>query len=398
MSNISIPQNPTIREQLKGKLKSLSPRAFELFAGDFLSLIGLDNVKVTRYVSDGGIDATANIVASGFNLRVAVQVKRYNKNVPRSDIDRFVGVLFYKDYSQGIFITTSGFADSANERVSKSFPSIFTMDGNNLVDSMIRYEVGIVKNPEDPSNLAVDDNYFESFLKEADNQTSPDKPNNENEDTAVKPENDLITLKTLSSLLRIDPDRTRQMIETGRLIPDDIIAVGQRNSYFFRRDRIDEIRTNLGLEKPPSTSGDWKQEFLDFMRTKKLETSYKPVLVKAIFKLADRNGLVKLQELVQEFALYYINRKDRGLPVEFNNSTIINVQNLTDKQIEKVIREYPLNRLEIRHFVLVDKINNVVQINPYLWADLRAYEVIDIITEADKQLKYYFCDRFGSVL
>ena len=46
--SIAPPHHPDIRRQLKQRLLALPPRAFELFAGDLLVYIGLQNIAVTR--------------------------------------------------------------------------------------------------------------------------------------------------------------------------------------------------------------------------------------------------------------------------------------------------------------------------------------------------------------
>src|SRR4028118_1541072 len=96
------PLNPDVRQQLKTRLLDLSPRAFELFAGDLLVYVGLQDVAVTRYVGDGGIDAHGEIVTNSGIVRIptGVQVKRHRSNVQRADIDRFIGALTGQ-YSQG---------------------------------------------------------------------------------------------------------------------------------------------------------------------------------------------------------------------------------------------------------------------------------------------------------
>jgi hypothetical protein len=45
------PAHPDVRRQLKARLLDLSPRAFELFSGDLLVYIGLQNIEVTRYIA-----------------------------------------------------------------------------------------------------------------------------------------------------------------------------------------------------------------------------------------------------------------------------------------------------------------------------------------------------------
>ena len=111
------PSNPDLRRQLKARLLDLSPRAFELFAGELLIYIGLQNIVVTRYSGDNGVDAHGDLVAeSGFVLvPTGVQVKRHRSNVHRADIDRFIGALGGQ-FRHGIFITTAGYAAQARAK------------------------------------------------------------------------------------------------------------------------------------------------------------------------------------------------------------------------------------------------------------------------------------------
>jgi hypothetical protein len=104
--------NPDVQRELHRQLALLSPRAFELFAGDLLVYVGLENVAVTRYIGDAGIDAEGDLIAGAFRFPVGVQVKRYRKNVQRADIDRFIGALTGR-FVQGIFVTTADFSAGA---------------------------------------------------------------------------------------------------------------------------------------------------------------------------------------------------------------------------------------------------------------------------------------------
>jgi hypothetical protein len=102
------PANPDLKRELKARLLAMTPRAFELFAGDLLVFVGLQNVFVTRYVGDGGLDARGDMVSDSGVVRIptGVQVKRHRHNVQRPDIDRFIGALSGQ-FSHGIFITAS---------------------------------------------------------------------------------------------------------------------------------------------------------------------------------------------------------------------------------------------------------------------------------------------------
>jgi restriction endonuclease Mrr len=109
------PANPDLKRELKARLLAMTPRAFELFAGDLLVFVGLQNVFVTRYVGDGGLDARGDMVSDSGIIRIptGVQVKRHRHNVQRPDIDRFIGALSGQ-FSHGIFITASTSRDFWN--------------------------------------------------------------------------------------------------------------------------------------------------------------------------------------------------------------------------------------------------------------------------------------------
>ncbi len=82
-TSYTTPANPDIKRELKSHLLALSSRAFELFAGNFLEYVGLENVAVTRYIGDGGIDAEGNLVAGLFRLPIGIQVKQYSASTYR---------------------------------------------------------------------------------------------------------------------------------------------------------------------------------------------------------------------------------------------------------------------------------------------------------------------------
>ncbi len=70
------PSNPDIKRELKNQLLNMTPRGFELFAGEFLVYVGLEKVSVTRYIGDGGIDAEGDLIASTFRIPVGVSLKK----------------------------------------------------------------------------------------------------------------------------------------------------------------------------------------------------------------------------------------------------------------------------------------------------------------------------------
>jgi hypothetical protein len=398
------PANPDIKRELKDHLLTLSPRAFELFAGEFLIYVGLEKVSVTRYIGDGGIDAEGDLIAGTFRLPVGVQVKRYRNNVQRTDIDKFIGALSGR-FPQGIFVTTSGYGLSAQQKASTSIPRILTLNGSQVISIMLQNSLGLRTAQGNRQKLTIDPDYFASF--EAQKQLlirkisesrqdyitgSPtDEPQETNEKTIdLKPEDDLISLNALGYALRVDPNRLRRWVESGKLQADGDQKLGERHNYYFRRDRIEQIRTELNLQARPAASDEWRQEFLDYAKSRNLSRSYKPVLVKALFKLIDREGKVKMEDLVKEFRDFYVQRATKGLPVEIGATILNNPGIVSDTELRRLIITNPFERFLIKNYLEYHQEEDIVQIAPQLWQELRYYEMMDVLQSAEEQITYYY--------
>lgn len=388
------PTNPDIRHQIKQRLMALRPRAFELFAGDLLVYVGLQNVVITRYVSDGGIDAYGDLISESGLMRVAagVQVKRHRQNVQRADIDRFIGALGGQ-FHYGIFITTSGYAHPAQTKAASS-PLIHldTIDGNQVIDLMLKHRLGLQTDFDSSAHL--DENYFLGFEDQvlpcvSEKREPYDTSSNLNPD-APRPEDDLISLRALSYALRIDSTTIRDWIERGKLVPDRSPTGAGREGFFFRRDRIEAIRSSLSAPGIPITSSEWRQEFVDFARSRQMSKSYKPVLLKALLKVVDRNGVAKVDAVVEAFHSFYLERERQSLPLEFGNTIFQNGANIPPNTIKNLIIKNPLDRFIIKGFLEYDKHDETIRFVPQLWNELRFYELMDILSTADEQLNYYY--------
>ncbi len=383
----------------------MSPRAFELFAGEFLVYVGLEKVSVTRYIGDGGIDAEGFLIAGQFRLPVGIQVKRYRKNVQRNDIDRFIGALS-SNFPQGIFMTTANYGKNALEKASKTIPRILTLTGDQVVSIMVDNSLGLKLLQGNAQKLVIDPDYFATF--EAQKQLLMRKlyesrqghlfdPSlndievvSEEKPIELTPEEDLISLNALGYTLSVDPNRVRRWLESGKLEADEYQITGERITYYFRCDRIERIRSELEIEAKPVSSEEWRQEFLDFAKSRNLSKSYKPVLVKAVFKLVDRDGKVKMEDLVKEFRDFYVQRAMSGLPAEFRVPLLKDPVLASDNAIRRLIINNPLERFLIKNYFEYDSDEGILQIAPQLWQELRHYEMLDVLKSADEQIAYYY--------
>lgn len=396
--------NPDIKRELKNQLLNMSPRGFELFAGEFLVYVGLEKVSVTRYIGDGGIDAEGDLIASTFRIPVGVQVKRYRKNVQRTDIERFIGALSGSRFSEGLFVTTANYGATASKKASTN--RILTLNGDQVTSIMLENKLGLQLPRGGSEKLHIDPDYFEAFEAqkqllnrkiEESRQTYITDSNDDNSgkinDTNtidLNPEDDLISINALGYALRIDPNTLRRWIESGKLRVDGSQTIRERSNYFVRRDRIEKIREDLNLQARPISSDQWRQEFLDYAKSRHLSKSYKPVLIKALFKLVDREGKAKMDDIVKEFRAFYVQRATSGLDVEFGVPLLLDPMQASDKELRRLIIQMPLERFRIKNYFEYDEENDTVQIAPQLWQDLRYYEIIDVLKSADAQITYYY--------
>lgn len=205
----------------------------------------------------------------------------------------------------------------------------------------------------------------------------------------LRPEQDLISLNALAYALRVDPARVRRWVESGGLHPDEMQPAADRSRYYFRRDRIEQIRVQQGLSTSPTSSDEWKQEFLDFLKSRNMVKSYKPVVIKTIFELVDREGKVQMSDLVDAFRSYYLRQVENGQPLEQGRSLMTDPAGATDLAIKQLIITNPLERFQIKHFIRYTEEDGILQIAPQLWQSLLHYEVKDALNSVEEQINYY---------
>lgn len=393
------PNHSDLHRRIKDRLLALPARAFELFAGDLLEFMGLRGVSVTRYSGDGGIDAAGSleIMAPPISIPIGVQVKRYRRNVPLPDIDRFIGALSGR-YSQGIFITTAGYTRQATLKAAIGLPRVATVDGDQVVALMLRHRLGVAE--RDGRAIALDEQYFSSFEAQASTQSLrlEERPETYNVGVGAETERvacseeDLISMRALSHALRVDGSVLRRWIETGKLRPDQPDRAA-RGGYFFRRDRVDAIRAELLGRALPSNSEAWRQEFLDFARSRNLSKSYKPVMLKALIEVVNRDGEADLGALAAQFRAFYVTRRRAGLPVEFGPPDLSDPQVVSDARLRQLIVKNPLERFLIKGFLEYLPEEDIIRFAPQLWSELRFWELLDVQRSAEEQLDYYYYGR-----
>ena len=133
--------------ELLEKIKNNSDRFFERLVLDLLIKMGYggsreDAARAVGGSGDKGIDGIINQDRLGLDV-VYIQAKRWQENVQRRQIQEFAGALEGQRARKGIVITTSDFSRGAREYVNTINSKIVLIDGRQLAELMIEYNVGV---------------------------------------------------------------------------------------------------------------------------------------------------------------------------------------------------------------------------------------------------------------
>ncbi len=145
-------------------VKKTPPAFFEKLVVDLLVAMGYggsvaDAGRAVGRSGDGGIDGTIKEDKLGLDV-VYIQAKRWKDSIGRPVIQGFAGSLDGVRARKGVLITTSSFTQDALDYVERIDKRIVLINGRQLADLMIEYNVGVT--PTQTFTLQrLDSDYFE---------------------------------------------------------------------------------------------------------------------------------------------------------------------------------------------------------------------------------------------
>ena len=150
--------------ELLERIKTVSPSRFEELVVELLLKMGYggtqeDAGQVVGKSGDGGIDGIINEDRLGLDV-IYIQAKRWEADVGRPEIQKFVGALAGNKANKGVFITSSGFTKEAKGYASQVNHRVILIDGPMLAELMMDYDLG-VSTKEVYTVKRLDSDYFE---------------------------------------------------------------------------------------------------------------------------------------------------------------------------------------------------------------------------------------------
>lgn len=133
--------------ELLDKVKSSTPSFFEQLVVELLLKMGYGRSRsgagrAIGAVGDEGIDGVISEDRLGLDT-IYIQAKRWESTVGRPEIQKFVGALHGKRARKGVFLTTGTFSADAQDYVSRIEPSVVLIDGRQLAEYMIDFDLGV---------------------------------------------------------------------------------------------------------------------------------------------------------------------------------------------------------------------------------------------------------------
>jgi restriction endonuclease len=121
-------------EHVRSRLLAMDPRRFEFFVKELLVHCGFQDVCVTKFSADGGVDVNAKAGVRMWifeNTLIQVQAKRWLHSVGRKEVAELRGSL--QPFAKGAVLTTSHFSKAAiNEAGEEGKHPITLVDGFRL--------------------------------------------------------------------------------------------------------------------------------------------------------------------------------------------------------------------------------------------------------------------------
>jgi len=136
-----------LQDEVLQRVKQLPPEGFEQLVLRLLVGMGyggsMADVQGVARGADGGVDGVVNQDHLGLD-RIYIQAKRWEGSVGRPVIQGFVGALAGVGASKGVIMTTSTFAQPAQEYVrTLTDRRIVLVDGQRMSELMLKHGIGV---------------------------------------------------------------------------------------------------------------------------------------------------------------------------------------------------------------------------------------------------------------
>ena len=172
------------------------------------------------------------------------------------------------------------------------------------------------------------------------------------------------------------------------------LRIGSRMVPYFSKDDIEKLRTsrNLGVHDETTILKD----FEDFIDENTLTFSFKLIYMLSMLNLADEEGEVKIDQLMERYKAFYMDRLNRNLPVDRPNCVYTKEYLNDDVKLKNSILSNPFEKFERKRFVYYSKDLNILSFNPNLWNQMTDEFKENIKNKEQAFLETYY-EKYGGL-
>ncbi len=172
------------------------------------------------------------------------------------------------------------------------------------------------------------------------------------------------------------------------------LPIGSRMVPYFSHYDIERIREEHALGVHDDTT--LLKDFEDFIDENTLTFSFKLIFMLGMLKLADKEGEVSVDSLMEYYRDFYMDRIDRNLPVDRPNCIYTREYLQDAKKLKTSILSNPFEKFERKRFVYYSRDLNLLSFHPVLWSQLTDEKKDEIRTKEENFLQAYY-EKLGGL-
>ena len=186
----------------------------------------------------------------------------------------------------------------------------------------------------------------------------------------------------------VQSETIEKYIREGKLLPDLVVPMSDSRKFcYFKEETLLDAAAKNGWQLIDDSNR--KDQFMQMVKDMTMSYSYKPVLLKAFFTHADKDGRAAISDLTAYFRAYYEGRRERSEIVE-NSRSLFCRNSYTDKEIERLILSNPFKRFEDMDMMHHSHTLGLVEMDKSVWKRLTPADKEQILKTCDDSLARYF--------
>ena len=201
---------------------------------------------------------------------------------------------------------------------------------------------------------------------------------------------DHISDEQLARELFVSTGTVTSWVKKGRIRPAVTVQLGRRSVNYYAPDQVDSIRAGLGLKKHDDST--MYEDFWAFVKEGDYSFSYKIVMMLSFLEVMDHNGECNLDELLERYTAFYLERMEKGLVVDRPKCPYNDRAYLQSKtQMKNSLLQNPFEKFERKRFMYHCKDLNHIAFSSVLWNQISAEaEILALRAHYEQDLEKYY--------